>query len=68
MQRKTISAELKSKVAIEAIRGQKTTNELATLHSVHPTQVGQWKNNFWTKLPRFFQKNGRLTKLKRSCW
>ncbi len=35
--RKTISAELKAKVALEAIKGQKTINELASIE-VQPAQ------------------------------
>jgi len=62
MQRKTISAELKSKVALEAIRGQKTTNELATLHSVHPTQVGQWKKQLLDEAITVFSKKREVDK------
>jgi transposase len=41
--RKTFNCQTKAKVALEAIRGAKTTNEIAQEYSVHPTQVGQWK-------------------------
>src|ERR1700724_2130245 len=41
--RKQYSAEEKTKVAIEAIKGQKTLNELATEYGVHPSQITQWK-------------------------
>ena len=41
--RKAFSASQKAKVAIEAIRGVKTANEIAQQFGVHPTQVGQWK-------------------------
>ncbi len=37
--RKSYSAEFKAKVSVEAIRGQKTTNEVATAFGVHPNQV-----------------------------
>ncbi len=37
------SAELKAKVALEALKGLKTVNELAGQYQVHPTQVSQWK-------------------------
>lgn len=43
MKRKTFTSELKSKVAIEAIKGHKTTNELASEFDVHPTQINAWK-------------------------
>ena len=41
--RKIHSAEFKAKVALEAIRGYKTTNELASEYGVHPVQIAQWK-------------------------
>jgi putative transposase len=42
-QRKTYSAELKAKIALEALKGQRTVNEIATHYGVHPNQVTQWK-------------------------
>lgn len=41
--RKVFSSQLKAKVALEAIRGMKTVNEIAQEFGVHPTQVGLWK-------------------------
>lgn len=41
--RKRYSAEEKTRVAIEAITGQKTLNELAAEYGVHPSQITQWK-------------------------
>jgi len=43
MAKKTFSSEFKAKVAIEALKAQKTTNELASEFEVHPTQVNSWK-------------------------
>lgn len=43
MAKKTFSSEFKSKVAIEALKGHKTINELATEFEVHPTQINSWK-------------------------
>jgi transposase-like protein len=42
-QRKRHSAAFKARVALEAIRGEKTGNELAGLYQVHPTQISEWK-------------------------
>ena len=53
-QRKRYSAALKAKVAIEAIKGQKTTNEIATEYAVHPTQITQWKKQALDSLPDLF--------------
>ena len=33
----------KAKVALEAIKGLRTVNQIAGEYGVHPTQVGQWK-------------------------
>ena len=41
--RKNFSSQYKAKVALEAIRGVKTVNEIAQEFGVHPTQVGLWK-------------------------
>lgn len=41
--RKMFSGEFKAKVALEAIRGLKTVNEIGREFGVHPTQVGLWK-------------------------
>jgi transposase-like protein len=41
--RKPRSAEFKSKVALEACKGDKTINEIAAIYQVHPGQVTQWK-------------------------
>ena len=41
--RKRYSAEFKAKVAMEALRGELTTAQLATKHGVHQTLIGDWK-------------------------
>lgn len=53
-QRKRYSAALKAKVAIEAIKGQRTTNEIAAEYGVHPTQITQWKKQALDGLPELF--------------
>jgi putative transposase len=42
-QRKHHSAGFKAKVALEAVKGERTLNELAGHFELHPTQVVQWK-------------------------
>ena len=41
--RRRHSAEFKLKVALEAAKGTKTINELASEDDVHPNLVSQWK-------------------------
>ena len=41
--RKRHGAEFKAKVALEALKGVKTVNELSSVYGVHPTQISQWK-------------------------
>lgn len=50
------STEFKAKVALEAIRGNKTIAELASHFKVHPTQVHQWKKQALEQLPDAFNK------------
>jgi len=49
--RKSFGKAFKAKVAIEAIKGEKTINEIASIYEVHPTQVVQWKKLALEKLP-----------------
>lgn len=41
--RKVLTGAQKAKVALEAIKGLRTINEIAQEYGVHPTQVGVWK-------------------------
>ena len=44
MPRRQHSGAFKAKVALEAIRGERTLNELAAEYGVHPVQISHWKN------------------------
>ena len=41
--RRRFSGDLKAKVALEALRGDRTLQEIASKHQVHPNQVSPWK-------------------------
>lgn len=42
-QAKTYTSEFKAKVALEAIRGDLTINEISAKYGVHATQISKWK-------------------------
>ena len=41
--RRKFSGELKAKVTLAALRGDRTLQEIAAHHKVHPNQVSAWK-------------------------
>ena len=41
--RRTFTAAFKARVAKEALRGDRTVQQIASKHGVHPNQVSQWK-------------------------
>ena len=41
--RRRFTAEFKARVAVETLRGDKTVQEIAAKHKVHPNQVSTWK-------------------------
>ena len=50
-QRKRYSAEFKARVALDAVKGLKTVNELASIYGVHPTQITHWKYQLQKEIP-----------------
>ena len=52
--RKLFTAIQKAKVAIEAIKNQKTMSEIAQEYSVHPTQIGVWKKTLLENASQLF--------------
>jgi len=54
IQRRQHSGAFKAKIALEAIRGERTVNEIAADYGVHPVQITQWKRVALEALPDFF--------------
>ena len=54
MKRKKFTKEFKAKVAVEAVKGQRTVNELAAEFGVHPSQIGLWKKQLLETAPEVF--------------
>jgi len=54
MSRKKHSKELKARIALDAIKGQKTMSELASEYGVHANQIGIWKKQLLDAAPDIF--------------
>lgn len=54
MKRRKFTKEFKAKVAMEAVKGQRTVNELAQEFGVHPNQIGLWKKQLLETAPEVF--------------
>ena len=52
--RKNFSSDFKAKVALEAIQGVKTLNEIGQEFGVHPVQVGKWKKELQEQASTLF--------------
>jgi len=54
--RQNHSPEFKAKVAIEALKEQKTISELAQFYEIHPNQISTWKKEFLENASQVFDK------------
>lgn len=60
--RKQYSAEFKAKVALAAIRDEKTISELASRFGVHPTMINNWKRALLEGASEVFDKGQKSRK------
>jgi putative transposase len=58
--RKRYDGSFKARVALEAIRGERTVSEIAAVYGVHPNQISKWKKQALDELPKIF--SGRYEK------
>ena len=49
-----VNAEFNASVALEALKGHKTVNELASPYEVHPSQITHWKHQLQKEVPHIF--------------
>ena len=57
--RKQYSPKFKARVAIEAIRGEKTLSQLGSQFKVHPIQIAKWRKSALEQLPELSWTGGR---------
>jgi len=54
--RRKFSSSFKSKVALEAVKGLKTINEIASSYGLQPSQVTEWKRILVENMSEVFEK------------
>ena len=54
--RKSYDKNFKAKIALEALKGERTIAEIASEHGIHPNQITQWKQQLLEGLPEIFER------------
>ena len=57
--RRNHDAAFKARVALEALKGERTVSELATAYEVHPTMIHQWKKALLEGAAGIFERGGK---------
>jgi transposase len=57
--RKSYSSDFKAKVALEAVKGDRSLSELSSRYEVHANQIGQWRKALLAGLPEVFSDKRR---------
>lgn len=58
-QRRRFDDEFKAKVALEALKEEKTLQELAEEYEVHPNQINTWKKQLLSGASSLFERKGK---------
>ena len=53
--RKVYQPAFKAKVALEAVKGRLTINEMAKEYELHPNQISMWKRQFLESMAGIFE-------------
>ncbi len=59
--RRQHDAAVKAKVALEAIKGQKTIAQIAGEYGIHPNQIRMWRDRALAALPGTFSKGTAIS-------
>ena len=57
--RRQHNPEFKARVALDAVKGERTIADLASRHGVHPTMINQWKKALVEGAPDIFERGRR---------
>ena len=57
MEKRTYSAEMKAKMVIEVLKGERELNEIAKEQEIAPNQIRKWKSEFLENASVVFDKN-----------
>ena len=57
--RRNHDAAFKARVALEALKGERTVSELAAAYGVHPTMIHQWKKSLLEGAAGIFERGGK---------
>jgi transposase-like protein len=57
--RRKFTDQFKAQVALEALRGDRTIQEIAAKHQVHPNQVSTWKRQAVEGMAGVFSRSGQ---------
>lgn len=55
--RRALDSKFKAKVALAAIKGDKTVQELSREYLIHPNQISTWKSKLVSDSANLFQSN-----------
>jgi len=58
--RRNHDAAFKARVALEALKGERTVSEMATAYEVHPTMIHQWKKTLLEGAAGIFERGGKV--------
>jgi transposase-like protein len=64
--RRQFTPEQKARVALAALKGDKTINQVASEYEVNPTQVKQWRDAAKAALPEAFADGRKVDKTKQT--
>jgi transposase len=57
--RRNHDAGFKARVALDAVKGERTVSELAAEYGVHPTMIHRWKKTLLEGASDIFERGGR---------